>query len=161
MKNPILASVLGLIFNLFSFFFFDYRLFFSSVIYIGIVAIVYMIFTPFDLPLVFFLSFNGFYALFNLYMAKLWNFFELDDTYEHKWANVFVHFTSWFLRFFAGIIAIVMIYLFSVNSSSQLVAAFKVIGVLILVPAAVFIVEKLQLMVIDAILAALGIQVKE
>ncbi len=161
MINPILASLLGILFNFFSFAYFDWKLFVSSSLYILFVMIIYHFLCPFHLNYVFFISFNGFFAIFNLYMAKLWNFFELDDMYKHKWANIFMHFVSWFIRFFAGIISVVMIYMFSTINTHIIITSFKIIGVMTLVPAAVFIIEKLQNLVLNSLFASFSIKIEE
>ena len=161
MKEPVNCSLLGLFFNIFSFLYLDYRLFISSLIYMSILTIIYFLVCPMLFNPLYLLFFNVFFAFFNLQAVKLWNFMEMDDVYENPWANIFMLFKRWFLRFFLGLISFVLILKFIAESTGIIVLIIKIIAVVFLMPAASFLIEQIQSAICNTLLVACKITYKE
>ncbi len=151
MKNPIIMAVIGLITNVFSLIMFDFRLFLMSFIYMIFVSFVYCSLCPIKIHYFMLFSTSLFFMFFNYYLAGIWNFMQLDDVYDKPWANSFLYFKKWFLRFVGFIICIFLVILFIKTGGSFIKIAFKISAVALLFPPALLLYEYLENIIINAL----------
>ncbi len=141
MKNPIIALLLGLFLNVFSLIYFDFRLFLWSLSFFILTGSMYVLFSPYRMDLFMILMSNLFFACFNYYIAELWNFMQMDESYTSPWMNLFHSFKKWFLRFIIMILLIFLIVGVIKNSNSIVEMSLKISAIVILAPTALFIIE--------------------
>lgn len=161
MKNPLLAMLLGLFLNVFSLIFFDLRLFLWSLGFYLSLGIAYVFLSPYRMDLFIFLMFNLFFSCFNYYIAGVWNFMQMDDSYTNPWMNAFHAFKKWSLRFISMILIIFALIGFIKYSESFVAISLKVTALLVLAPTALMIVEYFISIIISTICTAFKLPTEE
>jgi len=143
MKNPIILMIIGLFVNIFSFLFLDRKLFLISFLLYMSVIIVYILFSPYRADLFLFVVSNIFFAGFNYYITKIWNFIQMDDSCQRPWIPIFFKFKKLFLQFVTLLIAIYAIISIIYGTNTAIVKSIFIIAVVTLAPIVLLIVNNL------------------
>lgn len=161
MKNPLLVAILGLILNIFSLIIFDYKFFLMSLAYMAFIFAIYCFICPVNLHCYLLLSTFIFFSFFNYYLAGIWNFMQMDEVYDKPWANSFLYFKKWFLRYIVLIISIFLAIMFIKSGGGLITVIFKLTGLVFLMPSALLLYEYLENLIINALYGLFNLPVNE